>query len=189
MILNQQSLICCIDFETTGNLRDNLPVEFAFARFYPDGRLVDHWETEIAVKRADTKASSRFEEVMQVKSLRECWTTIDEKLSGQIICGHNVGVDKQLLLKEFPFFKAHSYIDTLSLYRQLYDKQIDDYSLESLLHIFNLYDPIMAHPLNGHFYPHRALFDAVGSAHLLMRLYQDPRTKSLFEEQDQGMLF
>ena len=189
MVLPSNTVFAAIDFETTGSLRNNIPVEFAFVRFRLDGTLVDFWESEIRVDREKTKASSRFTETLAVNSLRDCWSTIDQHLSDQLICGHNVGVDRQFLLNEFPFFQAKDYMDTLSLYRQLYGDQIDDYSLESLLSIFGLEEKLHSFDFNEHFEPHRALYDAVGSAQLLLRLYEDPETRSIFTNQVQTSLF
>ena len=182
-------LICAIDFESTGTQRGWKPVEFACALMTLDGQIVRYFESEITVERQASSAAKRFTQDNAAQSLRDCWSEIEDFVQDQHICGHNVGVDKQLLLKEFPLITNKSYIDTFNIYRQLYGGQIPDYSLEALLHTFELHDKLEDLKVNDHWQAHRALYDAVGSALLLTRLYQDPQTRPLFDSPVQDELF
>lgn len=187
--LSSNDLICCLDFESTGTQRGWKPVEFGCALMTLDGKIESYFESEISVERQQTSAAERFSQEDAPKSLRDCWLKIESFVQNQHICGHNVGVDKQLLLKEFPLISNKSYIDTFNIYRQLYGNQIPDYSLEALIQTFELEEQLEALKVNDHWQAHRALYDAVASGLLLVRLFQDPQTRALFNPVTQDELF
>ena len=176
----------CIDFESTGASNGQEPLEFAWVEINKSGDIGKHREIGFSSVSGGRDLSDIKE---RIPHLRDMWPELSQNLQGQVIVGHNVNYDYSLLNKTFPGFKHAGLIDTLTIYRQLYDKQIADYSLDYLLMIFDLKERLNKLKLNEHFQPHRALYDAYGCALLLKRLLQDDQLKGLFEVDQQGELF
>ncbi|MCM8535932.1 MAG: 3'-5' exonuclease [Lentisphaeraceae bacterium] len=176
----------CIDFESTGAANGQEPLEFAWVSLSIDGKFENHRE----IGFEDVKGGRELSFNETYPHLRDAWPLIEKNLHNQVLVGHNVSYDHALLVKTFPAFKSAGLIDTLTLYRQLYDKQIDDYSLSSLMSIFQLGDKIDQLVCNDHFEPHRAMYDSYACGLLLQRLLQDETTRSIFfHEEKQGELF
>ncbi|MCO5999796.1 3'-5' exonuclease [Actinoallomurus rhizosphaericola] len=89
------------------------------------------------------------------------------RLNGQLIIGHNVGVDWRLLHRCCPTVRPSGLIDTLRLARHLYpgDKRK---SLTALLEHHALTEQVTCSAPNSQ--PHRALWDTLGTALLLSTL-------------------
>lgn len=176
----------CIDFESTGSANGQEPLEFAWVGLTMDGEFLK--PHEIGFENVKGGRDLNFETTYP--HLRDAWPLIENKLQNQVLVGHNINYDHSLLVKTFPGFKAAGLIDTLTLYRQLYDKQIDDYSLTSLMSIFQLGHKIDEYVCNDHFEPHRALYDSYACGLLLQRLLLDEQTRAIFTQQEsQGELF
>ena len=176
----------CIDFESTGAVNGQQPLEFAWVEIDLKGEIGAY--REIGFDKV--KGGRDLQGIKEtVPHLRNAWPIIRDLLQGQVLVGHNVNYDLSLLTATFPGFRNGGLIDTLTLYRQLYGMQIADYSLSSLLKVFNLEGKLLNKKLNTHFEAHRALYDAYGCAMLLQRLLQDPHTAALFKQNKQDELF
>ena len=176
----------CIDFESTGSANGQEPLEFAWVGLTMDGEFLK--PHEIGFENVKGGRDLNFETTYP--HLRDAWPLIEKNLQNQVLVGHNINYDHSLLVKTFPGFKAAGLIDTLTLYRQLYDKQIDDYSLTSLMSVFQLGHKIDEYVCNDHFEPHRAMYDSYSCGLLLQRLLLDEQTRSIFTKQEsQGELF
>ncbi|NQZ57405.1 MAG: 3'-5' exonuclease [Lentisphaeraceae bacterium] len=176
----------CIDFESTGAVNGQEPLEFAWLAMDLKGEIISHREIGFSKVRGGRLLEGIDE---KVDHLRDLWPLVRDTLQNKVIVGHNVNYDLSLLTKTFPGFQTAGQIDTLTIYRQLYGEQIGDYSLSALLDVFQLTEKLEKMKLNEHFEAHRALYDACGCALLLQRLLQDPHTASLFQPQSQGELF
>ncbi|MCM8542988.1 MAG: 3'-5' exonuclease [Lentisphaeraceae bacterium] len=175
----------CIDFESTGALNGQEPLEFAWVEINKQGVIGKHREIGFSAVSGGRDLSDIKE---KIPHLRDMWPELRSDLQGKVLVGHNVNYDYSLIHKTFPGFKHSGLIDTLTIYRQLYGKQVTDYSLEYLLMIFQLKEKLAELKLNEHFEPHRALYDAYGCALLLQRLLTDEQTKTLFDVDVQGKL-
>ncbi len=89
------------------------------------------------------------------------------RLTGTTIVGHNVGVDWRLLNRRCPGLRVPAMIDTLRLARHLRPDAKSN-SLTTLLDHYRLTDAVAA--LAPDSQPHRALWDATGTALLLTTL-------------------
>lgn len=176
----------CIDFESTGAVNGQQPLEFAWVEVAVNGQIGKSREIGFSGVTGGRDLSDAAE---RVPHLRDMWPELNRNLQGKVIVGHNINYDYSLLNKTFPGFKHAGLIDTLTIYRQLYARQISNYSLENLLSIFDYKDFLKKLSLNDHFVPHRALYDAYGCALLLSRLLQDEKTRTLFQGERQDELF
>ena len=175
----------CIDFESTGAVNGQEPLEFAWVQIDINGNIGNHHEVGFS---GVTGGRNLSDIEIKVPHFRDCWPTLKESLFNKVLVGHNINYDYSLILKTFPAFQNSGLIDTLTVYRQLYGEQLPDYSLESLLRAFQLDKKLDNLALNDHFEPHRALYDAYGCALLLQKLLQDPATSVLFRDDFQGEL-
>lgn len=176
----------CIDFESTGAVNGQEPLEFAWVEINKSGEIGNYREIGFSAVSGGRDLSDIKE---RTPHLRDMWPELNDNLQGKVLAGHNVNYDYSLINKTFPGFKHGGLIDTLTIYRQLYNRQIIDYSLDYLLMIFDLKEKLKSLKLNEHFQPHRALYDAYGCALLLQRLLKDDELKGLFETKQQGRLF
>ena len=183
--MQRDKLICCIDFELTDRYE---PLEFGCVRVNTQGEVVDYWETMFAVKGKPILPHQRFEK-QGTKTIEQLWNKIDKLLTGNYLAAHNVGTDRSVLVKHFPFIELAGEIDTLQIYRKLYSNSVADFSLGALLTIFEQDKLISSLNWNDHFVAHRALFDAAGCAFLLARLLKDDKLKEIFNQPIQGELF
>jgi DNA polymerase-3 subunit epsilon len=92
------------------------------------------------------------------------------RLAGATIVGHNVNVDWRLLNRRCPAIGASALIDTLRLARHV-QPQAKGNSLTTLLDRYQLTSTVTA--LVPGSQPHRALWDATGTALLLAALISD----------------
>ncbi len=177
----------CIDFESNGAVNGLEPIEFAWVEICSQsGKIGQFHEYGFSAVRGGRQLSDHKN---KVPNMRDLWTTISQNLHGKVLCGHNVSHDFSILNKTFPGFTSGGLIDTLTIYRQLYGRQIKNYSLEDLLNVFDLSKTLDDLALNDHFVPHRALYDAYGCALLIQRLIEDPKTANIFHKETQQKLF
>ena len=149
--------ICYIDFET--NPQTQRITEFAYANFDFQGQLIDYKELFFSTE----------------DGFRNSWKLIDQCLSRQIIAAHNIGFDRKCLVNTFPFFQAYAYLDTLAICRKAFGKNITDYSLTSLIKLFNLSEQVEQAQLSELYSAHHALYDSYACGILLsylMKTYQ-----------------
>jgi DNA polymerase III epsilon subunit-like protein len=175
----------CIDFESTGAVNGQEPLEFAWVQVDLSGKVKDFYEVGFSAVSGGRDLSDIKE---RVPHLRDCWPLLRKEIFNKVLVGHNVNYDYSLIIKTFPAFKNGGLIDTLTIYRQLYGKQLIDYSLTALLKTFQLEDKLESMQLNEHFEPHRALYDAYGCALLLQRLLENPETATIFQSSETGKL-
>lgn len=88
------------------------------------------------------------------------------RVNGQVVVGHNVGVDWRLLHRRYPAITPVALVDTLRLARHL--KIGAKNSLSALTDLLELTDQVEA--LAAGSQPHRALWDTVATALLLPEL-------------------
>jgi DNA polymerase-3 subunit epsilon/exodeoxyribonuclease X len=89
------------------------------------------------------------------------------RLTGKVIVGHNISVDWRLLSRRCPGIHPESLIDTLRLARHLHPGKKGN-GLAALLDRYELTETVNG--LAPGSQPHRALWDAIGSALLLVTL-------------------
>ncbi len=92
------------------------------------------------------------------------------RLNGQVIVGHNIGVDWRLLHRRCPDIQPAGMIDTLRLARHLHPGHKRN-ALTALLDRYDLAGQVSA--LAPDSQPHRALWDTTGAALLLTSLIED----------------
>jgi DNA polymerase-3 subunit epsilon/exodeoxyribonuclease X len=88
-------------------------------------------------------------------------------LNGRILVGHNIGVDLRLIHLRMPAIQPAALIDTSCLVRHLWP-DVRRWNLTALLAEHELENEVKSLVPDGQ--PHRALWDAVGSALLLAEL-------------------
>lgn len=108
-------------------------------------------------------------------ALSEVAPELGQRVNGKIIVGHNVGVDYRLLRRRCPAIRPHALIDTLRLARHV-SPGMKGNSLGALLDRHNLTAEVTS--LVPDSQPHRALWDAVGTALLVPALISDSGTES-----------
>ena len=183
--MKKNKLICCIDFEMTDKYE---PLEFGCVRLSWSGDIIDYWETMFCAEGKPLIHGQRFNK-KGTKTIEQLWSQISYLLEENYLAAHNIGTDRSLLLKHFPFLNFEGSIDSLNIYRKLYNKQVDNFSLGELLNTFNLTDKLRKLNWNEHFFSHRALYDAGGCALLLARLLKDNKLKEIFNFPTQEELF
>jgi DNA polymerase-3 subunit epsilon len=92
------------------------------------------------------------------------------RLSGKVLVGHNIGVDWRLLRRRCPAIRPGALIDTLRLARHLRPGTKGN-GLTALLDRYQLTETVTG--LAPGSQPHRALWDATGTALLLAALIAD----------------
>ncbi len=102
--------------------------------------------------------------------LAEVSPELTARLNGKVIVGHNVGVDWRLLHRRCPGIQPQALIDTLRLARHVHPGSKGN-GLNVLLDRHHLTAALTA--LLSASGPHRALWDAIGSAALLAKLIED----------------
>jgi DNA polymerase III epsilon subunit-like protein len=108
--------------------------------------------------------------LVSAPSLEKVGPELASRLNGRIVVGHNVGVDWRLLNRRWPGIQIDTLLDTLRLARRLQPKAKSN-SLSALLDRYQLTDTVTA--LAPGSQPHRALWDATGTALLLAALIGD----------------
>lgn len=91
-----------------------------------------------------------------------------EALGGAVFVAHNAGVDLGVVSRELPGFQSAHVLDTLKLARRLQPGR-DSYKLNALIDAFRLADG-----LPSDLVPHRATYDAIVCARLLVHLASPP---------------
>ncbi|YCK40774.1 3'-5' exonuclease [Actinomadura sp. ATCC 39365] len=103
-------------------------------------------------------------------ALNDIRAEIVDRLDARIIVGHNIGVDWRLLRRLVPEAQPSALIDTAQLYRHGHPAS-RRWNLVRLLEKYALNAQV--HQLVPASRPHRALWDAVGAALLLLSLIED----------------
>ena len=145
-------------------------IKFSFIDFETEG--ANHKAKEFALVYSIGNKIIKHQEIIlkEEESLKEYWQELKKVLSHSIIVAHNLGFDKNILIREFPFLIPKGYLDTLSLYRKFFNQKIQSYSLSELLELFSLKGLLEQLRINEHFVPHRALFDSYACAALFFHI-------------------
>jgi DNA polymerase III subunit epsilon len=110
----------------------------------------------------------------QAPSMDAVTLELTARLTGKVLVGHNVGVDWRLLHRRCPAIRPGALIDTLRLARHLRPGAKGN-GLTALLQHYQLTETVTS--LAPGSQPHRALWDATGTALLLIALIDDlPQT-------------
>jgi exodeoxyribonuclease X len=112
-------------------------------------------------------------EVSAAPAVDEVADEIRKELDGAIFVAHNAHVDLGVLTRTLPGYTPAEVIDTLKLARRLVPDQVS-YRLGSLAEAFSL-TAGLGHELR----PHRAAYDALVCARLLVRLASPPDEPAL----------
>ena len=93
----------CIDFESTGAVNGQEPLELAWIEVSTSGELGNYKEMGFSGVSGGRDLSDIKE---SVPHLRDAWPLLKDKLFDKVIVGHNVNYDYSLILKTFPAFKV-----------------------------------------------------------------------------------
>lgn len=104
------------------------------------------------------------EDVADAPDLADVADEIRQQLNGTIFVAHNAHVELSVVVRALPGFKPGHVIDTLKLARRLIPGQVS-YRLGNLVEAFGL-----AGDIDAELRPHRAAYDAITCARLLVRL-------------------
>ncbi len=158
-------------------------IEAAYTRVCaPIGTISDRDRIQHGISEDLAAGEARFD--------RE-WSLFSGFRESGALCAHNVAVEDGLLRSVWPYPKSSPdfseedrltaswgpWVDTLYLYRRLYP-QLESFKLETLIELFGLAEELSAQaklycPVKRGRY-HCALYDALASALLLRRLYDEP---------------
>jgi DNA polymerase III epsilon subunit-like protein len=158
---------CSLDLELTGfdPLKDEiLEIGFAFFEPAPEGlRVTEQWSQVFRPKgevhpKILGLTGITVEELQTAPPLADLHDTIQKKLNGAVIVGHNIVLDAKFL-EAFGFKLSGEFIDTLDLVQFLLPTH-HSYNLENLMHTFSI----------PHLEAHRALGDSLATIALLEQL-------------------
>lgn len=104
-------------------------------------------------------------------SLPVLWPGLQRRLLADALVGHNIGTERGILTKAAPLHRPGPWVDTLKLCRLAYP----DWPSHTLSDVLGRLDLLhRVHALCPDRAPHDALFDAVGTAVLLVFLLERP---------------
>ncbi len=153
----------------------------------PTGTISDRDRMQHHLDERDFKGKRSFEEQ---------WPLFSELRETGVLCAHNVAVEDGFLRQVWPYPKTSPdffglggaeaswgpWLDTLYIYRRVYP-QLDSHKLEDLVELFGLRKELKARAKlycpEGRRRYHSALYDALASALLLSRLYDEPELKRM----------
>ncbi len=130
-----------------------VPEEYPFSKHAPG----EHRANRAAIARAPA-----FETV---------WQALHSRLSVTVPVAHNVGTERNILLKFAPMTRYPYWVDTLKLTRTIYPG-LTSYALEDLIPLLGLQEKLTA--LVPGRAPHDAYYDAVACALLLEHILALP---------------
>lgn len=139
------------------------------------GRVEDSFsEWLIKPLQPVTQMASRFhgiknEDLIAKPAFEEISSQVSNILGNEVVIGHNVGVDVQLLKEKMPTWSPMVAIDTLKLAKAV-NPALASYSLESLIDYFKIDLPDRK--------AHRAASDAFATAKLFLRLVKIYETQT-----------
>lgn len=126
----------------------------------------------------------------------ENWSLFSELRATGVLCAHNIMVEDGLLRQVWPYPRKSPdffglggseptwgpWLDTLFIYRRVYP-QLESHRLEDLIKLFDLEKELKTRAKlycpQGRRRYHSALYDALASALLLSRLYDEPDLKRM----------
>ncbi len=181
-----------IDFEGS---RQSGIVEYGVVTLH--GRQIEATYTRVCAAIGTISDHDRIQHgISETMAAREArfdteWSLFSGFREGGALCAHNVAVEDGLLRSVWPYPRSSPdfseedrltaswgpWVDTLYLYRRLYP-QLESYKLETLVELFGLkatlveYGQLYCPEKRGRY--HCALYDALASALLLRRLYDEP---------------
>jgi DNA polymerase III subunit epsilon len=147
-------------------IRDGRPVlAESYATIINPGRLIP--------RRSWISPGLTSKVLVAAPPLSEVASELAARIHGKVVVGHNVGVDYRLLCRRCPDIRPRALIDTLRLARHVNPAK-EGNSLGALLSRHRLTAEVTSLVPDGQ--PHRALWDAVGTALLLQALITDTAT-------------
>lgn len=186
-----------IDFEGS---RQSGIVEYGVVTLH--GAMVDATHTGLCRARGtissrDSHQHGLYEsELVGRQPFEDLWPLFAELRKTGVLCAHNVAVEDGLMRQVWPypstspdFFGLGSsdpnwgpWLDTLYIYRRVYPK-LESHRLEDLIELFDLKKELKNRAKlycpEGRRRYHSALYDALASALLLQRLYDEPELKRM----------
>ena len=170
-----------IDFETVGGRHGPVAVEFGLLVINAEGQILFHLERQFPPPDDPGRSSPIPSGLLQL------WPEILPWLESSVLTGHNLGYDEALLHAAFPGFRPPAKLDTLQLSRHCLPKA-PEHSLEALASAAGIDAELRQMAVNGHFRPHRALYDCFACALLLLHLRRLPQAAA-FLRPAQGNLW
>jgi exodeoxyribonuclease X len=156
-----------VDVEGNGQRPPDL-VEISIVAIH-NGRIgqADSWL--VRPPRPITPMARRFhkitdDQIAGAPTVADVEADLRAALGDKVFVAHNVGVDLGVVSRELPGFQPTHVLDTLKLARRLLPGH-DSYKLGALVAAFDL-----AKGLSPDLGPHRATYDAIVCARLLVRL-------------------
>ncbi|ADE53276.1 3'-5' exonuclease [Coraliomargarita akajimensis] len=187
-----------IDFEGS---RQSGIVEYGVVTLH--GAMVEATYTGLCLPRGTISDRDRMQHRIAESDLQEeqpfevQWPLFSMLRETGVLCAHNVQVEEGFLRSVWPYPKASPdfleidgapqlswgpWLDTLYLYRRIYPN-LESHRLEDLVQLFGLSAELKGRaklycPPGRRRY-HSALYDALASALLLSRLYDEPELKRM----------
>lgn len=186
-----------IDFEGS---RQSGIVEYGVVTLH--GAIVDSTHTGFCRPRGTITDRERMQHRIAEAGLSGCdffdeqWELFAGLRETGVLCAHNKMVEDGLLRQVWPFPRTSPdflglgstepswgpWLDTLYIYRRVYP-QLESHRLEDLIELFGLEKELSERAKlycpEGRRRFHSALFDALASALLLARLYDEPELKRM----------
>lgn len=153
----------------------------------PRGTITDRDRMQHRIAERDLVGRERFDEL---------WPLFSELRETGVLCAHNMVVEDGLLRQVWPYPRTSPdffglggpelnwgpWLDTLYIYRRIYP-QLESHRLEDLVELFGLEKELRARAKlycpQGRRRYHSALYDALASALLLSRLYDEAELKRM----------
>ncbi len=126
----------------------------------PEGRITWHAKRIHGISNSDVEGCPKWADVA---------TEVYRMLAGRALVAHNASVELKLLKPRFPDWVPPQVLDTLSLARRL-RPDLDSHSLDALISEYGIHGIISSKVSTG---PHRAKYDTLATAHLLVALARD----------------
>lgn len=174
--------IVAIDFETTGQVQDQLNIPWQIGAVcimkglaYPKYRLSKYLRVP-ADYHFNPYTPGRWAELRNVlaecSSLQEEWPVLKPWLSGHCLLAHNVPTERKMLGQAFPMHEFGPWIDTLRIVRIAYP-ELESHALSDVLDYLKLTDRVSEECPD--LAPHDACYDAMGCAFLFEYLISLPQ--------------
>lgn len=176
----RRSVLCAIDFETTGAV-PGFPIEpwQVGTVFVKNGRVDAESAFSSCIRVGDRPFNSRApgrhrerrSEIASAPTVRDLWPRLLRRLAGRALVAHNAGTERSVLRRMAPLHRFGPWIDTLKLVRNAYPG-MRSLALTDVVAALGLRPRVRA--LCPDLEAHDALYDAFCSAVILEHLLADP---------------
>lgn len=174
--LIKDCVFAAIDFESAGAERGETdqPVQIGIARSESFDSPPDCWVSYISPGKRVLWSASQIhgittEMLSDAPIFMNLWRTINSKLAGSVIVGHNLATERRYL-RQFPGHRFGPWLDTLSLSKQCV-QGLEHYSLQSVAEALDLVDAINLLVVARTW--HDALYDAVASLMIVKKIIRE----------------